>query len=101
MDYAETLCLEDKSAVHRFLVQRVVPPIIVNGYHRIPGAIIRLRLRREIYTRYKLRRKKPVRQFLFSSKMPEQILLLLSEHGVPVQKKTIPKDESHASRESL
>ena len=48
--------------------------------------LIRLRLNEEYLTRYKLKRKKKVKQLLLRSRNPESVLSVLSEKGVPVQR---------------
>lgn len=101
IDYAEILNLEDGNTAVRFLLQKAIPPVIFGGYHRLPGSIIRLRLKRVLSTHYKFRRKEFVKHFLFSSRRPEQILWLLSQNGVSVQKKRVKQDEFYKPGESL
>ena len=51
----------------------------------VSGTFIRLRLNEEYLTRYKLMKKKKVKQLILVSRQPESVLSVLSEKGVPVQ----------------
>ena len=78
--YAEIFIFDLKNPIRRFVINALGrPPIWVSG------TLIRLRLNEEYLTRYKLGRKKRVRQLFLLSKQPESVLSALSEKGVPVQ----------------
>ena len=78
--YAEIFIFDLKNPIRRFVINALGrPPIWVSG------TLIRLRLNKEYLTRYKLGRKKRVRQLFLLSKQPESVLSGLSEKGVPVQ----------------
>ena len=78
--YAEIFIFDPKNPIRRFVINALGrPPIWISG------TLIRLRLNEEYLTRYKLGRKKKVRQLFLLSKQPESVLSVLSEKGVPVQ----------------
>ena len=78
--YAEIFIFDPKNPIRRFVINALGrPPIWVSG------TLIRLRLNKEYVTRYKLGRKKKVRQLFLLSRQPESVLSVLSEKGVPVQ----------------
>ena len=78
--YAEIFIFDPKNPIRRFVINALGrPPIWVSG------TLIRLRLNEEYLTRYKLGRKKKVRQLFLLSRQPESVLSVLSEKGVPVQ----------------
>ncbi len=78
--YAEIFIFDPKNPIRRFIINALGrPPIWISG------TLIRLRLNEEYLTRYKLGRKKKVKQLFLLSRKPESILSLLSEKGVPVQ----------------
>ena len=78
--YAEIFIFDPKNPIRRFVINALGRPPI-----GISGTLIRLRLNQEYLTRYKLGRKKKVRQLFLLSKQPESVLSVLSEKGVPVQ----------------
>ena len=78
--YAEIFIFDLKNPIRRFVINALGrPPIWISG------TLIRLRLNEEYLTRYKLGRKKRVRQLFLLSKQPESVLSVLSEKSVPVQ----------------
>ena len=78
--YAEIFIFDPKNPIRRFVINTLGrPPIWVSG------TLIRLRLNKEYVTRYKLGRKKKVRQLFLLSRKSESVLSVLSEKGVPVQ----------------
>lgn len=78
--YAEIFIFDPKNPIRRFIINALGrPPIWISG------TLIRLRLNEEYLTRYKLGRKKKVRQLFLLSRKPESVLSVLSEKGVPVQ----------------
>lgn len=78
--YAEIFIFDPKNPIRRFVINALGrPPIWVSG------TLIRLRLNKEYVTRYKLGRKKKVRQLFLLSRKSESVLSVLSEKGVPVQ----------------
>lgn len=84
IDLAETLSLEGRAPELRSLLRESIPPIIPAGHHLPPYPVLRLRLKHECPTHYRLRRRRLVREFLLLSREPETILSLLSQHGVRV-----------------
>ena len=78
--YAEIFIFDPKNPIRRFVINALGrPPIWISG------TLIRLRLNEEYVTRYKLGRKKKVRQLFLLSRQPESVLSVLSEKGVSVQ----------------
>ncbi len=78
--YAEIFIFDPKNPIRRFIINALGrPPIWISG------TLIRLRLNEEYLTRYKLGRKKKVRQLFLLSRKPESVLSVLSDKGVPVQ----------------
>ena len=80
--YAEIFILDRKNPTipTYFVIDAVRGPPIWGS-----GTFIRLRLNEEYLTRYKLRRKKKVKQLVLVSRRPESVLSVLSKKGVPVQ----------------
>ena len=86
IEYAEILIFDRKNPTTRFGIKRSGgPPVLFEGRWS-SGTLIRLRLNEEYLTRYKLKRKKKVKQLLLRSRNPESVLSVLSEKGVPVQR---------------
>jgi len=86
IEYAEILIFDRKNPTTRFGINRSGgPPVLFEGRWS-SGKLIRLRLNEEYLTRYKLKRKKKVKQLLLRSRNPESVLSVLSEKGVPVQR---------------
>ncbi len=81
IEYAEILIFDRKNSTTRFSINRLGGPPV-----RLTGRLIRLRLNEEYLTRYKLKRKKKVKQLVLVSRKPESVLSVLSEKGVPVQR---------------
>ena len=78
--YAEIFIFDPKNPIRRFVINtHGRPPIWISG------TLIRLRLNEEYLARYKLVRKKKVKQLFLLSRKPESVLSALSEKGVPVQ----------------
>ena len=84
IEYAEIFIVDRKKFTNRFAINASGPPVFLEGFW-LPGALIRLRLNKDYLTRYKLKRKKKVKQLILVSRQPESVLSLLSEKGVPVQ----------------
>ena len=82
VEYAEILIFDRKNSTSRFAIHKLGGPPV----HWVSGVLIRLRLKKEYLTRYKLKRKKKVKQLLLRSRNPESVLSVLSEKGVPVQR---------------
>jgi hypothetical protein len=89
IEQAEILSLEERNPEIRSLFRKSTPPVIVAGHHWPPYPVIRLRLKLEQPTHYRLRRKRFVREFLLLSRQPGEVLSLLSQNGVRVS----PGDE--------
>lgn len=81
IEYAEILIFDRKNPTTRFAINRLGGSPV-----RLTGRLIRLRLKEEYLTRYKLKRKKKVKQLVLVSRDPESVLSVLSEKGVPVQR---------------
>ncbi len=86
IEYAEIFIPNLKSPAIRFGINKSGgPPVLLEGRWS-SGALIRLRLNEEYLTRYKLKRKKKVKQLILRSRKPESVLSVLAEKGVPVQR---------------
>lgn len=86
IEYAEILIFDRKNPTTRFRINKSGgPPVLLEGRWS-SGALIRLRLNEEYLTRYKLKRKKKVKQLILRSRKPESVLSVLAEKGVPVQR---------------
>ncbi len=81
IEYAEIFIFDRKNPTIRFGINRLGGPPV-----RLTGRLIRLRLKEEYLTRYKLKRGKKVKQLVLMSRNPESVLSVLSEKGVPVQR---------------
>ena len=82
IEYAEILIFDRKNPTSRFAIHKLGGPPV----HWVSGVLIRLRLNEEYLTRYKLKRKKKVKQLVLISRKSESALSVLSEKGVPVQR---------------
>ncbi len=81
IEYAEIFIFDRKNPTTRFGINRLGGPPV-----RLTGRLIRLRLNEEYLTRYKLKRKKKVKQLVLASRNPESVLSVLLEKGVPAQR---------------
>ncbi|MDE2799893.1 MAG: hypothetical protein OXI94_14620 [Gemmatimonadota bacterium] len=85
--YAEIFIYDRKNPTMRFSINALEGPPVLLERRWALGSLIKLRLNEEYLTRYKLKREKKVKQLVLVSRKPESVLSMLSEKGVPVQRK--------------
>ena len=89
IDSVELVSWERKTdAVTEFL-QDIAPPVYLGDGRGRSKPVFRLKLKQEMRTHYRLRRSRPVDEFMFFSRRPSEIEALFADAGLQVSERRL------------